>query len=282
MCNINHALKEFKTQIEKSILERGSAGKTALIRSSTLINLIHDAVKRDLITEGIISDQIYPNLGKSSPEIKLAGLLKQKDQDICVLPKNTEKVATEITWGPMAFEGKTDEYGEDFTTKTLAINVRSQISSITKNTDTLFERTFAEALNLHLQYPRMVLGEVYMIPVHEYDEKEAQQKRVKFRTNHTDIEKYISFFSALNGRTATGDPYRYERVALLIVDFDKDTPKLYNDTDSLREDGLISESFGRKYEPLSFDSFAKDITEIYEKRFGYGLIREAQNAHKSS
>ena len=44
------------------------------------------------------------------------------------------------------------------------------MSSLAKNSDTLFERTFAEAQNLHMRYPDIVLGEVYLIPVHEYDD----------------------------------------------------------------------------------------------------------------
>ena len=34
------------------------------------------------------------------------------------------------------------------------------MSSLAKNADTLFERTFAEAMNLHMQYPNIVLSDV--------------------------------------------------------------------------------------------------------------------------
>ncbi|MDI9364015.1 MAG: hypothetical protein QM541_03615 [Flavobacterium sp.] len=42
-----------------------------------------------------------------------------------------------------------DEYGEKFTEQTISINERSQISSIQKNFDTLYERTTSEAINLN-------------------------------------------------------------------------------------------------------------------------------------
>lgn len=117
-----------------------------------MINLIHDAVKYELIQNGIDPSQIYPHLGETKPGMKIAGFLKQKDQDVCVAPKNIARVKRHISWGPLANENVTDIYGEEYTRNTLIINVRSQMSSIAKNTDTLFERTFAEALNLHMMY----------------------------------------------------------------------------------------------------------------------------------
>lgn len=48
-------------------------------------------------------------------------------------------------------KGERDKYGFEFTEHTLSVNVRSQLSSIAKNFDTLYERTFAEAINLHLR-----------------------------------------------------------------------------------------------------------------------------------
>ena len=167
---IDEQLIRFKQQIESSITTGGSKGKESEIRSSNLINLIHDAVKHELVTFGVNPSQIFPPYSQRKPELKLAGFLKQKDQDICVTPKGIQRVPTPITWGPLAFERKVDPYGYDFTEKTLVINVRSQMSSLSKNSDTLFERTFAEAENLHKRYPKIVLGEVYLIPVHEYDD----------------------------------------------------------------------------------------------------------------
>ena len=55
-----------------------------------------------------------------------------------------------------------DIYGADFSEKILSINVRSQMSSVAKNFDTIFERTFAEAYNLHNRLNKMVLGEVFL------------------------------------------------------------------------------------------------------------------------
>lgn len=272
MTYIDGQLLTFKQMIENAIINGGSKGKESIIRSSQLINLIHDAVKEDLIQHGIDPDQIYPHLNQSKPEIKLAGFLKQKDQDICVVPKNIAECDTPIKWGPMAFQNKTDPYGEIFTENTLVINVRSQMSSLAKNSDTLFERTFAEAENLHKRCPNMVLGEVYLIPVNEYDDEAVKINTVKFKDHQTDIEKYISFFDSINGRRIGGDDYMYEKCALLIVDFSKPYPRLFKNSAELKAAGLISGGFSIEYATLAFDSFTDDILRVYASRYNINNI----------
>jgi hypothetical protein len=138
---------------------------------------------------------------------------------------------------------------------------------LAKNIDTLYERTFAEALNLHLSYPKQVLGEVYLIPTHEYDDKAMLKNKVIFK-KASRIEEYIKMFQAINQRgSAEKDEYKYERVCLLIVDFRKSQPKLYSDIKSLVNDGLVSEKTSLNFENLSVNNFAKDLIEIYNNRF---------------
>lgn len=263
---IEKQLIVFKQMIEQSIRDKGVKGKESMIRSSELINLIHDAVKYELIEQGINREKIFPPFNRKNPEIKLAGYLKQKNQDICVLPTNLKKNPDIIDWGPLSFEKRLDSYGYEFSNNTLVINVRSQMSSLAKNTDTLFERTFAEALNLHMRYNEIVLGEVYLIPTHEYDDTLVKENKVGFKANATHIEKYISFFNSINNRKLNKTNYAYERCALLIVDFSKKVPKLYRNSQQLKEDKLISKDFGIEYSTLAFDTFAKDILNIYSQR----------------
>lgn len=281
MSYIDKQLVTFKTMIENAIITDGTKGKESCIRSSVLINLIHDAVKHELIEHGIKEELIYPPFQATKPEIKMAGFLKQKDQDICVLPENINKRETVIDWGPMAFGRKKDLYGFEFSTNTLVINVRSQMSSLAKNADTLFERTFAEALNLHMRYPMMVLGEVYLIPVYEYDDALVKENQVGFKEHQTDVEKYISFFNAINDRAdQRDDAYKYERCTLLIVDFRPEKPILYRDSKMLKAAGIISEDFEMEYATLAFDSFVEDILEIYSQRFRIENIRNMKKAER--
>ena len=277
MFDINNQLIKFKRAIEEAIIERGSDGKTSAIRSSYLINLIHDAVKFELIKNGVDSQKIYPHLGETRPEIKLAGFLKQKDQDVCVVPDNIPKIKSIINWGPMAFQNKWDKYGQDYTNNTLVINVRSQMSSLAKNADTLFERTFAEALNLHMKYPELVLGEVYLIPVHEYDDAEVSKHNVAFKTNKTNVEKYISFFDSINNREIGDEFYKYERCALLIVDFNQEQPRLFKNNQELIDAGIISQNFGIDYSTLSFNGFVEDLLSIYSNRFDINNLLIEEN-----
>ena len=167
LITIRQAVENFKELIEGSVKEDGIKGKEAMIRSSKPINNIHEAVKTDLIRNGISPDRIHPSLGETKPELKLAGFIKQKHQDVCVSPEGYK--AEEETLMEGVLRGVQDYYGKDYTEQTISINIRSQMSSLAKNFDTLYERTIAEAQNLHVRCPKMVLGEVYMIAVKEYD-----------------------------------------------------------------------------------------------------------------
>ncbi len=287
MSYIDKQLKKFKNLIDQAILKDGTEGKNKMIRSSRPINLIHDAVKKELIKQKVEPTLICPRLGECGPEIRVAGHIKKKDQDVCVMPRNIEKEEVRIDWGPLAYLSDEDEYGYKYSNNILVINVRSQISSLAKNFDTLFERTIAEAQNLHVRYPDMVLGEVYLIPAYEYDDKVAKEKKIGFKKKQVKLEKYISFFSAINGRTLSTkeglegeleniqNAYLYERCALLIVDFRKKQPKLYTSSAELKRDGLISDKFPIEYADLGFESFAKDIVAVYTERFDkHNIINE--------
>lgn len=199
---LQEAVSNFKELIENSIIEGGNKAKTAMIRSSKPILNIHEAVKNQLIECGVNPNLIHPPIGKRSPKLKIAGSLKQKDQDICVSPNNLYAKPEIMKSGLL--KGVEDSYGEEFTKRTLIINVRSQISSIQKNFDTLYERTFSEAQNLHERCPEIVLGEVYMIAVPEYNDKKFGEKEIGFKALDAKlVEKYIKSFQAITHRNTT-------------------------------------------------------------------------------
>lgn len=197
MAEIIVVLKEIKTLFENTIISavfnnesysNGLEAKEALIRSQKLIGYLHKYVKEEFEAYGIPSSRICmndSNDGKS--ELQLMGQIKQKKQDVCIIPCDVEKKEEDINWGVLQGLGCVVPYGFEFTERTIAINVRSQLSSLNKNVDTLFERTYAEPLNLHLRCENMCLGEVYMIPLYEYDDSEMKNNRVSFK-------KEIDFF----------------------------------------------------------------------------------------
>jgi hypothetical protein len=246
----------------------GQKAKEALIRSQALINHLHEFIKQELVNHHVNPAKIFPPIGKTKPELKITGLLKQKDQDVCVQPDNIPPKVEKINWGPLAYEKVTCKFGRELTEQTLVINIRSQMSSLAKNADTLFERTFAEALNLHSLNPKLCLGEVYLIPVREYDDAAMLKNQVAFKKSTTNIEKYVSFFNFINGRLdPTKEHHKYERCALLIVDFSTPTPKLYNTTDELKADKLVSPDFPIELKNISICNFIPDLLEIYINRF---------------
>lgn len=72
MAYIDEQLFRFKAELEAAILAGGVKGKESIIRSSALINLIHDAVKYELIQNGIDPSQIYPHFEETKPEMKIS------------------------------------------------------------------------------------------------------------------------------------------------------------------------------------------------------------------
>lgn len=281
---IQTALNQIKADIENAIVTNGEAGKNALIRTQKPIKLIHDVIKTAFFNMGVHPSLINPELIRlqriANPparannravilrdkELALAGYLKTKNQDVSIVPRNILVNPETLTF-PTYLNGFLDRFGSAFTESVLSVNVRSQLSSVAKNFDTLYERTFAEALNFHLRFPRMVLGEVYMIILKEYNSSSAANHQVAFN-NSEYIEKYILAFQALNDRINIEDPlYKYERIALLIVDFSQPIPKLYNTTQELIQDGLLNANSVANIDSLSFPTFIQDLLNIYQTRF---------------
>lgn len=276
LITLQQAVNQIKAMIERAITDGGTDAKNNLIRSQQPIKLLHEVAKSELIRQGVNASLIKPSLGASAGELKLAGFFKQKDQDICVL-SSAVRPCQEILKFEGILYGRRDPYGQGCTERMMSINVRSQLSSSAKNFDTLYERTYAEALNLHLRCPRMVLGEFYMIAVKEYDSDAANKKQVQYKNvsgiaNH--IQKYLLSFQAINGRSnSSSDHYKYEKVCLLIVDFSRPIPKIYNTDEELKADGLLPAGSTASIERLNFPNFIPDMLRIYKERFGEGICQ---------
>ncbi|MBI1936199.1 restriction endonuclease [Candidatus Woesearchaeota archaeon] len=260
-------LKLIKRLYEEASRSRGTEGTLSEIRASKLIMPIHDYIKEELIAQGVNPNKIFPPLNKTKPEMKLIGFLKGKNQDIIVLPEDPQKET--IKEGVLI--GGIDKVGKRITNRILSINIRSQLSSIAKNFDTLYERTFAEPLNLHLKNKKLVMGEVYLVPLMAYDPDRRGNSQTIFREKLPAF-KYISSFQALNNRKFDdeGNEYKYERVCLLIVDFRQDPPKIINDVMELVDEGFIDKEMAKKItlKGLTIKDFVSDILEVYRKRHG--------------
>jgi len=201
--SLEKALVIFKTDLENAIrsakyngksYENGQKAKEALIRSQNLIMNIHEVVKESLCSEVSGDHRIHPPLGRRSPEKKIFGFIKAKQQDVVLFKEPHVDSPEIITEGPL--QGETDPIGKNASEKSIVVGIRSQMSSVAKNFDTLMERAFAETLNLRLRLPNLVMGEVYLLPVYEYDDNYMIQNKVKMNTSPVPIERFIKTFLA--------------------------------------------------------------------------------------
>jgi hypothetical protein len=231
-------LREMKEVYENAIR---NGEYTSLIRSKRLINLLHEYVieelKRRVEQSWVVTDK------------KVYGFPKTKEQDIVVQPPQNGR---NVSVGPI-----------------MAINVRSQLSSIEKNYDTLFERIFAESLNLHNRFPYMVLGYLYLLPKVGYGPDATKENQVVLSERYN-LEKYILSFLSIANRTSPSDvPWKYEKVCLLIVDFESDSPKVMDDMRIFLDEGLVSEKFARFYtfEDLAMKGFFDELYKVMMERY---------------
>jgi hypothetical protein len=276
---LQSAINQIKVELDTAVttamyggqrFANGLDAKNALIRSATLIQRIHEVTKQSLNTElqkRGIPHQIHPPLGRPSPEKDVWGLLKKKKQDVVVLVGNAQPTSELITEGPLI--GQRDGLGTAATKSAIVIGVRSQLSSVNKNFDTLMERAFAETINLRLRHPYLVMGEVYLLAVKDYDEQAMKRSSVAWKSQFTNIERFISIFNGISHRTDHTDireSFKYERSALLLVDFSLNPPKIYKTKAELQADGIVRQDFSGDYAGLSPCSFASDILDKYEER----------------
>ncbi len=207
---IEHALGEIKRGVETAIAsarfdgkkyENGQKAKEALIRSSRLIQTVHEATKASLHAElarRSVPHSVHPPLGRPSPELNVTGFIKKKKQDVVVLIGRDEPTPETIVDGPL--EGATDALGKSASESSIVVGVRSQLSSVAKNFDTLMERAFAETLNLRLRFPMLVMGEVYLLPIYEYDDSRMTANAVAFKSDPVPLGKFIRTFAGISGR----------------------------------------------------------------------------------
>jgi hypothetical protein len=216
--DIESTVNASATRVLTAFQERyGSAAQEgkllALIRSQTLIGLLHQYVIDELERNGVRAGSIYENKA-------IYGYPKIKEQDVLVQrPQDGPNVTTT---GPQ-----------------LVVNIRSQLSSVANNYDTLFERLIAEATNLHNRFPYLVAGYLYLIPVRGYDSGELKEGRLVANEDFN-LDKYLVSFDSINSRTSPADQsWKFERVCLLIADFGQTPPVIINDPNDLVKAGRI-------------------------------------------
>ena len=249
------------------LYDNGQKAKEALIRSQSLIMNIHECTKLSVLAtlnqEFEEKWEVHPPVGNTSPELKIYGLLKAKNQDLVFLRE--EPAPYIIESGPNA--GATDLVGEQTTSTSLVIGVRSQMSSVDKNFDTLMERAFAETLNLRLRTPVLCMGEVYLLPLRELDDKAMLNNIVSFKPKKVNIEKFINIFNAFSGRQSVNveEQYRYDASALVLINLQETPAKIITSGKELAEHDM-PEEICSKFDKIAPKNFDKRLVKNY-KRF---------------
>ena len=74
------------------------------------------------------------------------------------------------------------------------------MSSIEKNFDTLMERAFAETTNIRLREPRTIMGEIYLLPVYEYDNNSMKNNEISWKNKKLNVKKFLDTFHGFSDR----------------------------------------------------------------------------------
>tara|TARA_B100000886_G_scaffold164327_1_gene112087 strand:+ start:2130 stop:2993 length:864 start_codon:yes stop_codon:yes gene_type:complete len=269
---LQDSIEKFKLDLFSSIRSASYGGKTytngqkakeALIRSQSLINYIHEAVKASFFTklkeDTAFSWTVHPPINKTKPELDIYGKIKKKKQDVVFL--RTPERSFQFLDGPNV--GQIDRVGVEATKRSIIIGIRSQMSSVDKNFDTLMERAFAETLNMRLRFPVITMGEVYLLPIEELDDEAMKKNKITF-TKRVKIEKFIRTFNSFSGRSSLDleEQYKYDASALILVDFKQDPPKIIYNKIDLKQYGF-SEEVCSMFEKISAHGFDERLLENY-------------------
>lgn len=172
----------------------------------------------------------------------------------------------------------------------ITVGVRSTLRSIANNINTLSERTGAETLlqRAICGMEESVKGEVYILAAREYNKNSAEDQNLQW-TDHGVIEQYILSFLGMSNRPTFREeaPYdwhdhvRYERAALIIVDFSQNPPVFFRNLLEIFNAELVTEEFynqnHRRYDDeLSPMGFAEDLIDSHRRQWPE-LYRDAEN-----
>lgn len=223
-------------------IKREDGNPGFLIRSGKIINELHEYLKQELVKNGVKRAYINPPLGRSSPEKAIDGYFKTKNQDILVQKEENQPL--------------------------ISLNIRSQLSSVQKNYDTLFERLVAESVNIHEKFLRLPCGYLYLLPTIGYSSDAMKENKV-IKDERFNWEKYLTTFSLLADRKDPKDKtFKYEKICLLAVDFSTSPPYVLSSTGDFLSRNLITENFAKSfdYSPLRIDDIIEKLISIFNQR----------------
>lgn len=187
------------------------------VKSQGFIRKLHNYCIYELKRLGIKEDIVT-----IKDELKVYGAHKPKNVDVGVVHNEA---------GPL-----------------IAISVRSQMSSIMKNIATYYEGHIGDCISTHDKYPALVYGLIYLLPAKII----RKDKEGKTRTESYDLHKIEKLWEKVNNRKDEYDvKHKYEHIALLIVDFEKNK---------------IVDSIPHERSDLRIENFFDKLLQTYKER----------------
>lgn len=172
-------------------------GPTA-VRTGGVIQPLHQFCAMELARLPVPRELIHPlNSARTGRKrLRLLGAYMPKEVDVAVVAPDS---------GPL-----------------IAISVKSQMSSIAKNTINRFEEYVGDATNLHTRFPMLVLGFMMLVPVC------AETFGAGGPTDA--LKRIAALLERSNARKVITEPSgSYEVSCLMAVDFDAPQPKPLDD-----------------------------------------------------
>lgn len=269
--DMQQTLEDLRGLVEKSVTQQeyvnkagdtvrcrdGAAALRAVIRSGAPIQKIHNQVAEQMHATGEVAAH------RIAFEKRLPTALEGKNIDVSIIPEGCEHALN------LPLHGNAKER---LTRQVIAIGVKSQLASSSKNQANNFAGVRSDPTELHELSPAQVVGHVQLIAVHEIDSRKAAEGTLTWRKT-PNLARTLSWFMKANGRARTTGPHQHlERAGVILADLKSETPHMYTSITELVADGLISRSERDRYsldlEGMLFDStFAKDILRIHAERF---------------
>lgn len=205
-------LRKLLTEMKKVHSAGERSGYNEAVRTQRFIRMLHEWALSQLKKAGIKETDKI----KILTETKVPGYFKLKNVDILV----QHEIA-----GPI-----------------LILSVKSLMSSITNNFTNTYEGMIGDVIGLHERYPYLIMCHLFLMP-----------KEVLKRDETFPIEYYARLLGKINGRKdETDDVKKYERIALLLVDFKQDSPEIVNNIPADKS--------------LRIETYFDDLSSLYKDR----------------
>ena len=222
--------------------KNGQAAKTAYIRGGAFINPINNVLKKSF-KEIDNNLEFKPANDDTAGEEVIEGYMKRKKQDLTIRIKSNKD-------------------SKDYP---LIINNRTQMSKISANWDTIFERAYAEALNLRSP-TNYITGEVFLLPYYEMDYKKCEENIIEYKTKPINLDWFFSHYAKVNLREDTSTEginfLKYDKLCILIVDFKETPAKIVTD--------FGDNNLNQRYREFSYEGFCEYLLNKYKNKINAG------------